>query len=336
VPLDYLKDNNIAYVRINELFKCKLKNIILDNYKSLKQYGMQKLQISESALDLQFRVQTYFNFKRLLKICQDFDISNEELYSETIALFSKGSRTSKELILPKKLVIDEFFVEGYALYFAEGDNGANGKTIPRKVRIGNSELPIHKHFMKWLKTYFPNNELYFRITVPYPKTLSKDRIRYILNFLNLEEKQLRIHEYKWKRNTGFFYITCLDNALLIDFILSIENKIKELCRGNTKLAVAYIRGMFIGEGTAYFNKSRYVRIEMRNEKEIKYLHELFLFLGYECKPTLRTNRDNMWSLYIGSKQLKKYYKEIGFGVHEKRQRILERAANKVLKVNQYC
>ena len=43
----------------------------------------------------------------------------------------------------------------------------------------------------------------------------------------------------------------------------------------------------------------------------------------------------MWSIYVGAKQLKKFYDEIGFGVHEARQKILEEAVNKVLRVNQY-
>ena len=127
-----------------------------------------------------------------------------------------------------------------------------------------------------------------------------------------------------------------ERAVLIDLLLSIESKIKELCGKDVKLAAAYIRGMMIGEGTAYFNKSRYVRIEMRNEKEIKYLHQLLTMLGFECTPTLRSNRHDMWSLYIGAKQLDKFSKEIGFGVHQERQKILLEASQKVLRVNQYC
>lgn len=74
---------------------------------------------------------------------------------------------------------------------------------------------------------------------------------------------------------------------------------------------------------------------MKNEKEIKYLHKLFTLLGFKCKPSLRTTRPNMWSLYIGAKQLSKYHKLIGFGAQNKRQRILEKAVNKRLKINQY-
>ena len=333
---DCLKCDKITYVRVTDTFKQKLKNEILRKYQSLDFYSKQVLGISKSALRLQFMKQKYFNLGRLLKITSDLGISKEEIYSNILSLYAKGSNTSKEVILPKILIIDKFFVEGYALYLAEGDNGSNGKTIPRKVRLGNSQLSVHKHFIKWLKTYFPNNEFYFRIIIPYPQTLTENIIKNTINFLNLEERQIRIHRYKWQRKTGFIYITCLDSALLIDFLLSIKNTVKELCLQDNKLAASYIRGMMIGEGTAYFNKSRYVRIEMKNEEEIKYLHKLFKLLGYDCKPSLRTNRKDMWSLYIGAKQLDKFSQEIGFGIHEKRQRILEEANNKILRVNQYC
>ncbi len=69
---------------------------------------------------------------------------------------------------------------------------------------------------------------------------------------------------------------------------------------------------------------------MKNEKEIKYVHKLLTMLGFSCKPTLRKERQNMWSLYLGAKQLQKYYELIGFGVQEKRQKILEKAIQKVI------
>ena len=142
------------------------------------------------------------------------------------------------------------------------------------------------------------------------------------------KKRINTHNVKIKQghyNKIIKYRVCFDSAIIIDLILVIESKIKDLCKKDKKLAAAYIRGMMIGEGTAYFNRSRYVRIEMRNEKEIKYLHELLIMLGFDCKPSLRKERDNMWSLYIGAKQLKKFNDLISFGVHEKRQRVLERA-----------
>ncbi len=74
---------------------------------------------------------------------------------------------------------------------------------------------------------------------------------------------------------------------------------------------------------------------MKNEKEIKYLFKLFKLLGYKCRIFLRSNRENMWSIYIGAKELKRFYEEIGFGAQKERQEILKKAANKKLRINQY-
>ena len=333
---DYLRNSKIAFVLVRNSIRKHILNEIKLKYGNKRKYAHEILKISANTLDSELYNNKYLKFDRLLKIIGTLGISTPIFYDYIISFYAKGSNTCKEIVLPRELEINEFFVEGYALYLAEGDNGSNGKTLPRKVRFSNSELAVHKRFINWLNTYFPNNDFYFNVMIPYPKILTQEHRNHIVSYINLDERQLKVKTYKWKRKTGFVYKTCLDSALLIDFILAVENKVKELCLQDGKLAAAYIRGMMIGEGTAYFNKSRYVRIEMKNEKEIKYLHELFVLLGYDCKPTLRTTRSNMWSLLIGAKQLKKYYEEIGFGIHEKRQKILEKAANKVLKVNQYC
>ena len=334
---DYFRNNGLAYVRVSYKFKQNLKQKIINKYSSINKYCKNVLKIDTQSLAIELRKNKYLNFGRSLKILEDLGMSRVELYNEISALFARGSNTSKELILNKELEIDEFFVEVDALYLAEGDNGSNGKTTPRKVRFTNSELVVQKYFIKWLKTYFPNNYFYFKILIPHQDAyFNETDIGYIKQYLDLEDNQIRTARCVWKRKTQIVYRVCLDNALLIDLILSIKEKIKELCKNDKKLAATYLRGMMIGEGTAYFNRSRYVRIEMRNEEEIKYLHELFILLGYDCKPSLRSNRHNMWSLYIGAKQLAKYHREIGFGVHKKRQEILEKGVNKKLRVNQYC
>jgi len=325
---DYLRNNDLVNVKISNDFKQNLKVKILNKYSTLIKFS-KEIDIPRETLAHMFNYSKYLKFDKLLRIAKEFDISDEEIYNEILALFARGSNTSKELMLNKELVVDEFFVEGYALYLAEGDNGSNGKTIPRKFRFTNSEPSVINHMVKWIKTYFPNNEFCVRVINPQGNTIDFDHIKELINHGNLrfrEESYNKIVKYK----------IYFDSAILIDLILSIESTIKELCTKDPKLATAYIRGMMIGEGTAYFNKSRYVRIEMRNEKEIKYLHKLLTLLSFDCKPVLRSNRHNMWSLYIGAKQLAKFAKEIGFGIHQERQQILEQGVNKVLRVNQYC
>lgn len=326
---DFLRNSNLVHIKVNNSFKQYLKSQIINKHGSLRKYNNKILKIPYSTLKSEFKENRYLNFCRLLKIIQDIDLQYEELDSEIKAFFAYGSKTCRELILNKELLIDEFFVEGYALYLAEGDNGYNGNKIPRKFRFTNADVNVINHMIKWITTYFPNNNFYVNVINPKGCNINFEEIKILVSHDKLNLKQ---ENY----NKIIKYKICFGSAILIDLILSIENTIKDICGKDAKLAAAYIRGMMIGEGTAYFNRSRYVRIEMRNEKEIKYLHILLTILGFNCKPVLRNNRHNMWSLYIGAKQLDKFAKEIGFGIHEKRQKILEKGVNKVLRVNQYC
>ena len=328
VTFDYLRNNSLTHVKVSSAFKQTLKSKIINKYGTLLRFS-EEINIPRETLAHMFNYSKFIKFDKLLKIAKEFDITYEEIYNEIISLYARGSNTSKELMLSKELLVDEFFVEGYALYLAEGDNGSNGNTVPRKFRFTNANIGVINHMIKWIKTYFLNN--YFCVNVINPKGNFID-FEQVKNLINHDNVKLKEETY----NKIIKYRICFDSAILIDLILSIESTIKELCSKDPKLAVAYIRGMMIGEGTAYFNKSRYVRIEMRNEKEIKYLHKLFTMLEYNCKPVLRQNREGHWSLYIGAKQLSKFAKEIGFGVHQERQKILLEASQKILRVNQYC
>ena len=324
---DYLSQFEKIHIKITDKFFNKLKNKIIKEY-GIKKFGIL-LKVNPNTFISEFRRNIYHPFYRILKISQVFKINREELYDNILGFYPWGSHRKNYLKISRELNVGEFFVEGYALYFAEGDNGSNGKTRPRKFRFTNSEPSVINFMINWIETYFPNNEFYVSIINPKSKFMDFDKAKKLINHNKIkfeEENYNKVVKYKIH----------LDYAIIIDLILSIELIIKELCSKDPKLAAAYIRGMMIGEGTAYFNKSRYVRIEMRNEKEIKYLHKLFIMLEFDCAPTLRSNRHNMWSLYIGAKQLDKFAREIGFGVHQERQRILERGINKILKVNQYC
>lgn len=315
----YLKNNPLVHVYIDDEFRELILNKILLKYKSLTNYNKKELRIGRQTLRVQFKINKYFKFDRLIRISRDIDITETEVFNHISKFFCRGSNTSKEVFLSRDILVDAFFVEVFALYLAEGDNGSNGQTKPRKVRFTNSELCVIKHFLDWIKKYFPYNEFYFKILIPENYNKEPIELHDIRKYLNISDEQIRIKICKWKKRTQIVYRLCLDSAVLIDLILSLENTIKDLCAKDKNLARAYIRGMMIGEGTVYNNRSRYVRIEMRNGKEIEYLHKLLIILNYNCKISYRTTRENMWSIYIGASQLKKFYSEIGFGIHEKRQ-----------------
>ncbi|MBI2657277.1 hypothetical protein HYX08_01130 [Candidatus Woesearchaeota archaeon] len=328
VTFDYLTQFSRIHVRITDGFFSKLKNEIVNKY-GIKKFSTDVLGMNYRTFYSEFAENIYHPFYRILKIIEILNISKEELYSNILGFYHWGSHDKSYLVIPREFPIDEFFVEGYALYFAEGDNGSNGKTRPRKFRFTNSEPSVINHMVKWINTYFPCIDFYVNLVNPKGNYIDFESAK-----LSILYPDVRFREESY--NKVIKYKLCLDNAVIIDLVLALEDTIKGLCSKNAKLAASYIRGMMIGEGTAYFNKSRYVRIEMRNEKEIKYLHQLLTMLGFDCKPVLRLDREDHWSIYIGAKQLDKFAREIGFGVHKGRQRILDKGVAKILRVNQHC
>ena len=319
---------NRVHVKISDELFNNIKNQIKNKYKSLRNYNSLKLNINSRTFQSEFKKNIYHPFQRIIKIINDLEISQEELYDNILGFYHWGSHRKQLIKIPKQTTINNFFVEGYSLYLAEGDTGFNGKTKPRKLRFTNSDPNIINFFINWFQYHLPNNDFYVNLFKPPLSSFNHKKESRIINHNNLKIKQ-------GYYNKIIKYRFCMDSAIIIDLILDFDKEIKGACLKDKKLAAAYIRGMMIGEGTAYLNRSRYVRIEMRNEKEIKYLHKLFELLGFECKLSLRKERDNMWSLYIGAKQLERYKELIGFGVHDKRQSILDKAVNKQLRVNQY-
>ncbi|MFW6135090.1 MAG: LAGLIDADG family homing endonuclease, partial [Elusimicrobiota bacterium] len=204
---------------------------------------------------------------------------------------------------------------------AEGDTGLNGKKSAKKLRFTNSDLEIIRFFINWLKKYFPRISYYVCVILPQSQEIkNKFSVPVVKKFLGLRHSQIRLQKGAYNKKVK--YRVCADFILLINLVLKLERLVKKLCLTNNNLASAYIRGMMAGEGTCYFNKSRYVRIEMKNKREIAYIYKLLRLLNYECKLSSRTYRKDMWSIFIGAKQLKKFYSQIGFGAHKQRQKIL--------------
>ena len=310
----YLKQFPRIHVKISEEFFDKVKKKISEEYGNLRGYNTI-LKINIQTLRWEFKKNAFHPFYRILHIIKDVEITEEELFDNILGFYHWGSH-NECIKIPRYIEIDEFFVEGFSLYLAEGDNGSNGLTRPRKFRFTNSEVSVINRMIDWTNRYFPEMEKYVNVITPKNgnKINEVDKIKCSNIWFEIDSCNRKVK-----------YRLCIDRAILIDLVLSLDNIIKELCSKDKNLACAYVRGMMIGEGTVYYNRSRYVRIEMRNEKEIKYVHRLFLMLGFDCKTSLRTTREDMWSIYIGARQLNKFYSEIGFGVHEKRQKILTEA-----------
>ena len=309
----YLKEFPRIHVKITDTFFEKIKSLLRLKYGSLYEYH-KTINIQYVTLKKEFRKNAHHPFHRLNRYIGDVEISEKGLFDNILGFYHWGSHR-EFVMIPRIINADEFFVEGYALYLAEGNNGSNGLKRPRGFVFTNSEISVMNYMIAWIQKYFPKLEYSIVIVKPRGTDVNIETIKKKFDskkFVYAEESYNKIVKYK----------LCCYRAVLIDLILSLDNKIKDFCSQDRKIACAYIRGMMIGEGTVYNNRSRYVRIEMRNRKEIEHIHKLFIMLGYDCKISCRTTREDMWSIYIGAGQLKKFHDEIGFGVHEKRQRIL--------------
>ena len=162
---DYLKEFDKIYIKISDSLFNKIRDMILNEF-GISAFSKEFLHIHPSTLQSEFTINDYHHFSRIIKIINYLNISKEKLYKNILGFYHCGSHRKTYLKIKKELNIDEFFVEGYALYFAEGDNGSNGKNIPRKFRFTNSDVNVINHMIKWIKTYFPNNEFYVDIINP--------------------------------------------------------------------------------------------------------------------------------------------------------------------------
>jgi len=317
---NYLSKNKLIHAKIPKSFRDKIKEKIIKKYSSLRRYCEIEKHCAYPTLQHEFAYNYYFKLTRLLKMTRDVGIDQNEVYTNIEAFFARGSNTGKITKIPKIAQIDEFFVEGFALYFAEGDNGANGTRIPKKVRFTNNKLDVIYRFKQWLLTYFPNNSFYVKIYASEKEPpLREEEIQEVADGLRIKRELVKVKYEHFKKKTKTFYRICCDSSILAFLIIILESTVKALALHDEKLARAYIRGMMIGEGTAYAKRMRYVRVEMRNENEIKYLNLLFEKLNFKVTCYERNTRKGMWVIYVGASQLARFNELIGFGIHKERQ-----------------
>ncbi|MEK6887490.1 MAG: LAGLIDADG family homing endonuclease [Candidatus Aenigmatarchaeota archaeon] len=318
-----LLQNKNVYVAVQKEFIREIRCKIKTRYGTLSKYNKINLGLKSCTFRYMFKKYARtIQFSRLVKMSGDCGIPKEVVFSKITGFRASGSHRKNNIKLPRYIPINENFIEGYALYLAEGDTGLSGKTKPRKLRFTNSEISVINHFIGWIRKYFRDLDFYVNVIVPNSVVLKNYEKCIISQKLNASEKQIKFSSGNY--NKKLKYRVCVDRAIIIDLFLSIEKIIKEISFINTTYASAYIRGMMIGEGTVYSNNYFYVRLEMRNEREVKFISNLLNNLGIKHTINERNKRHGMWSVFIGRKDsVLKFHQIIGFGVHRKRQAILD-------------
>lgn len=308
------------FVTLSESFHDYLRSCIIASYGSLKECNDKEFKLSLQTFTWPFKKKVGFNLQRLHKLCSILDIKYEK---EILGYYCWGSR-NKPIILSTNININVLFIEGFSLYIAEGDTGLSGKKKSRKLRLTNSEPSVINWWIEWIETCFPDQSYYVCVIKPF-KGNYKNTIS--------EIRSCNLVESFGKYNKEIKYRVCLDSAIVIDLLLTLETEIKRLCLKEPKFAIAYLKGLMAGEGTVYESKVstyRYVRLEMKNSNEIAFAKRLFKLLKITYTYHRRSSRDGMEILYVGGiDNLKRFQKLIGFGCCEKRNIYLKHALARV-------
>src|SRR3989344_3809664 len=315
------------YVAVQKDFIRNLRREIKSRYKTLSIYNRKRLKLKECTFKYMFKKYAMtFQFSRLVEIALDCGLTKETVFNNILGFRVSGSHRNGIIKIPRIIKIDEYFVEGYALYLAEGDTGLSGKKNPRKFRFTNSEISVINHFIELIRRYLPGIDFYISVIVPSSKNLQYNEKMRILQTLNVNRNKVKFCSGAYNKKVK--YRICLDSSIIIDLMLSMNETVKSAASDSHSHAAAYVRGIMIGEGTAYNNKYSYVKLEMRNEKEVKFVSYLLEKLGICCTVKERHTRRGMWTVFIGRKDsILRFHRLIGFGVHEKRQLILDQIIN---------
>ena len=309
--LEYLKKINRLYITVDYHYTTKLQSEILIKHESIETFNVQEFGMARQSFAWGFK-HSRFSLQVYLKMHSLLGIKQRIALSKITGYYLWGSR-SKPHQIPSEIHIDEYFCEGYGLYLAEGDTGMNGHHHPNKVRFTNNDHSTLLFYLSWITTLFPDTKIRSSCILPENTLTGRD-------LLSLPNMKL----VKGKYNKKPKYRIAIDSKIHIDLLLRLRTDVEDTVHTNISCAKAWVRGLFAGEGTVYNKKSKYVRIEMRNESIIQTISNVFDRMNLKHRMYERSDRPGMWAIYIGVQSgLEQFRKEIGFGCHQGRQQILD-------------
>jgi len=325
---DIIKEDEFYRVKLKDEFRELLKQAM----KNPREYYARKLRIPKYLFNSYFRKVCRSNppFRKMYELCKNIGINKGKLF-ENIEYFTLEGCRKKRTYLPKTIFITPEFVEGYSLYIAEGDTGISGKHKSKKMRLSSSDLPIIQFFMRWLIKYLKQRKEDFGIYIYVPSDFIYEKfVDKISKNLGINKSQIILYKDKYVTKPKFRI--SIGRATIMRVFYFIEPLIKHYSSKNKSLAAAYLRGLMAGEGTVYSGKlnkalncfTKYVRLEMKNEKEVKFAGKLLKLLKIDYKLKERKDRKDHWEIYIygNRKNFSRFGELVGFGCNENRQRKL--------------
>lgn len=183
---------------------------------------------------------------------------------------------SKKIVINRFVELDDLFFEGLGLWQGEG-----GKD--KGLYFGNSCLEILLHFLKFIEQKFGISRKEFKVTLNVPE----------LNWTEDEIKKkwsamLRIPFEKFTnicvdpRINEEYVQVYLNGIVLSELMRSLHKKMGSMILSNKNFCIAYLRGIFAGEGTVILRPSgtiHHVDISTKNLELVNFITKYFKKLG---------------------------------------------------------
>lgn len=137
--------------------------------------------------------------------------------------------------------------------------------------------------------------------------------------LGLPQHKVKIYS---KPTLGIVADLFASSAALAWLLVQLGEEVrKAIERAPTSVKGAYLRGILATEGTVNLTKYA-VRIEMKDEQEMTFIHKIFCELGITCSKHFYQARERWIISIFGRANLEKLLRNGGFGLYQKKNVLL--------------
>lgn len=260
------------------------------------------------------------NTKLVIDICSLFPESwtVENITNDLVKVYyiNKGRGNSpNKLILPKRIIVDENFVAGIAMYL--GDGSLNLVDLNHLSFI-SIDKDMVKFMLKFFKEHFKLQNSNLRYYLRY-KNEKKNSIKLWAEYLGVSGSRIKI--YQRDRSTKESFTIQIGGKILRNIFAKIVQEVMSLDFEKEKnLRRAFLRGLFASEGGIGIqfieNYLAYVAFHLSYEKEEElafFVQKLLMFEEIESNHLTRKNKGER---YIQITGWNNYYKLFKIGLFD--------------------
>jgi hypothetical protein len=324
---DYLVERNNVRVKLNKDF-CKLiYNKLRLKFNSIAEYNkIRNLAKTYDSLYDWLRNDKSIRLKHIIQIIKDVGILHEELHKNIIGFTSQGSKFI--LKIPYFVEVTEELTEFYGMYVGDGETSKKSQSLS----FGNTSEIMLRKFLNFVIKVFDINLSDFSICIQVPYSLYNENEIKLKWAKTLDIKseniksiyytpEIKIYGRINKRNKEYCRIR-LNRSIVKWFFDNIHNILKNYIMNDKKLYIGYLRGIFAAEGCCSFDSKykRVITINMRSNKEMKFISNILLLLGVQNKVKWRMkDGSKMYFINIYNKQsFEKLFEIDLFNLHEEK------------------